>query len=102
MQPKTRLVVAYHGYDLDPPFHADPGHEIWVPLASQEQSEDQAVRDLMYEVALTAEEQRLPQAMGPVEAIEAFREALKVAQLKLVDDGSDRFHWFLLRWSMRS
>ena len=94
------MKAGYHGYLLEPPFEPRPEHEIWVPLEPTGQaSMGAAIRDLMFEVARTAEESRLPGPMAPMETIDAFRKALEVAKLTLVDDGSDCLHWFLLRWT---
>lgn len=93
------MKASYHGYLLEPPFEPNPERECWVPLEPTGQEDSAAaVRDLMAELALNAEESRLPGPVGPVEAIKAFRQALEVGRPQLVDDGSDRLHWFLVRW----
>lgn len=91
--------AAYHGFLLEPPFDPDLRHEVWVPLEPTGQDEPGAIRDLMLELALSAEETGLPRPVKPLEGILAFRTALRMVQIDLADDGSDNLHWFLVRFS---
>lgn len=94
------MKAGYHGYLLEPPFEPRPEHECWVPLEPKGQSVNVAIREMIHEVALTAKESKTMKGFGPspIMLVGVFREALEVAQLDLVDDGSDCLHWFLLRW----
>lgn len=93
------MKASYHGYLLEPPFEPRREHEMWTGLEPREQTREAAVKDLMYELDLAAEEgEPLPGPVPVVATIEAFKAALDVAALDLEDDGSDCVHWFLLRW----
>jgi hypothetical protein len=102
--PQRKVKAGYHGYLLEPPFEPGPGRETWIPLEPKGQNLDNAIRDLVMEVHLGINESPVtrealtPHLSNPLVLIDVFREALRVGEVKLEDDGSDCLHWFLLRW----